>query len=135
MLKILASTCLYVLGNAVGLLVASMVLPGFTINFLSLIVVAVVFTVIVVVATPLLVKISIKNVPQLTGGVALLATLVGLIGASIFSDGLTINGLTTWILAPLIVWLVALIAGLLLPLVLFKKVLHEKDEKIATPQK
>ena len=132
MLRILASTCLYVLGNAVGLLVASIVLPGFTINLLSLIVVAVVFTVIVVVATPLLVKISIKNVPQLSGGVALVATLVGLIGASMFSDGLTIDGLTTWILAPLIVWLVALIAGLVLPLVLFKKVL---DEKKATEEK
>lgn len=128
MLRILASTCLYVLGNAVGLLVASVVLPGFTINLLSLIVVAVVFTVIVVVATPLLVKISIKNVPQMSGGVALVATLVGLIGASMFSDGLTIEGLTTWILAPLIVWLVALIAGLVLPLFLFKKVLEEKKQ-------
>jgi len=126
MLRILASTCLYVLGNAVGLLVASIVLPGFTINLLSLIVVAVVFTVIVVVATPLLVKISIKNVPQLSGGVALVATLVGLIGASMFSDGLTIDGLTTWILAPLIVWLVSLVAGLVLPLILFKKVLDER---------
>jgi hypothetical protein len=118
-----------VLGNAIGLLVASVVLPGFTINLLSLIVVAVIFTVIVVVATPLLVKISLKNVPQMSGGVALVATLVGLIGASMFSDGLTITGLTTWILAPLIVWLVALIAGLLLPLILFKKVLEEKREK------
>ena len=127
MLRILASTCLYVLGNAIGLFVASVVLPGFTISLLSLIAAAVVFTVIVVVATPLLVKISLKNVPQLSGGVALVATLVGLIGTSIFSDGLTIDGLTTWILAPLIVWLVALIAGLLLPLILFKKVLNEKQ--------
>ena len=126
MLRILASTCLYVLGNAIGIVVASQVLPGFTIDLWSVIVVAVVFTVVVVVMTPLLVKISIKNVPQLTGGVALVATLVGLIGASMFSDGLTIDGLTTWILAPLIVWLVALIAGLVLPLILFKKVLDEK---------
>ena len=128
MLRILASTCLYVLGNAIGLVVAALVLPGFTIDAWSLIAVAVVFTIIVVVATPLLVKISIKNVPQLSGGVALVATLVGLIGASFFSDGLTITGLDTWILAPLIVWLIALIAGLLLPLILFRKALEKKQD-------
>ena len=89
---------------------------------------AVAFTVIVVVATPLLVKISLKNVPQMAGGVALVATLVGLFGAAMLSDGLTITGLTTWILAPLIVWLTSLIAGLVLPLILFKKVLEKKQE-------
>lgn len=127
MLRILASTCLYVIGNAVGLLVAAAVLPGFTIDLWSLTAVAVVFTVIVVVATPLLVKISLKNVPQMAGGVALVATLVGLIGAAMLSDGLTITGLSTWILAPLIVWLTSLIAGLVLPLFLFKKVLEKKQ--------
>ena len=128
MLRILASTSLYVLGNAVGLLVAAAVLPGFKIDLWSLIAVAVVFTVIVVVATPLLIKISIKNVPQMSGGVALVATLVGLIGAAMLSDGLTITGLTTWFLAPLIVWVTSLIAGLVLPLILFKKVLEKKQD-------
>jgi hypothetical protein len=128
MLRILASTSLYVLGNAVGLLVAAAVLPGFKIDLWSLIAVAVVFTVIVVVATPLLIKISIKNVPQMSGGVALVATLVGLIGAAMLSDGLTITGLTTWFLAPLIVWVTSLIAGLVLPLILFKKVLERKQD-------
>lgn len=129
MLRLLASTCLYVLGNAVGIVVAAAVLPGFAIDFLSVIVVAAVFSVIVVVATPLLVKISIKYVSQMAGGVALVATLVGLIGANMFSEGLTITGLETWILAPLIIWLVSLIAGLVLPLFLFRKVLEKKKEE------
>ena len=128
MLRLLASTCLYVLGNAIGILVAAKMLPGFSIDLWSTIVVAIVFTVIVVVMTPLLVKISIKHVPQMSGGVALVAILVGLIGTNMLSDGLTITGMSTWILAPLIIWIVSLIAGLVLPFFLFKKVLEERKD-------
>lgn len=129
MIRLIASTILYVLGNAIGIIVASSVLPGFSIDVLSIVIVAVIFTVIVAVITPLLIKISIKNVPQMTGGVALVAILIGLIGTSFFSDGLTIDGLNTWLLAPLIIWVVALIAGLVLPLFLFKKTLEKKKEE------
>ncbi|MBN69344.1 MAG: hypothetical protein CME32_08715 [Gimesia sp.] len=128
MLRLLASTVLYVLGNAIGIVVAAQLLPGFSIDFWSIVIVAAIFTLIVVVITPLLIKISIKNVPQTSGGVALVAILVGLIGTSMFSDGLKISGLTTWILAPLIIWVVALIAGLVLPLFLFKKTLEKVKE-------
>jgi hypothetical protein len=44
------------------------------------------------------------------------------------SDGLSITGLSTWILAPLIIWVVSLIAGLVLPLILFMKVLEKKSD-------
>ncbi len=128
MLRLLASTVLYVLGNAIGLVVASRVLPGFSIDFWSIVIVASIFTLIVVVITPLLIKISLKNVPQMSGGVALVAILVGLIGTSMFSEGLKITGLSTWILAPLIIWIIALIAGLVLPLFLFKKTLEKVKE-------
>ena len=84
MVRLIASTILYVLGNAIGIVVASSVLSGFSIDILSIVIVAVVFTVIVAVITPLLIKISIKNVPQMTGGVALVAILIGLIGTNMF---------------------------------------------------
>lgn len=64
----------------------------------------------------------------MSGGVALVAILVGLIGTSMFSEGLKITGLGTWILAPLIIWIIALIAGLVLPLFLFKKTLEKVKE-------
>jgi uncharacterized protein YneF (UPF0154 family) len=35
--------------------------------------------------------------------------------------------MTTWILATLIVWLMALAAGLILPLFLFKKVMQKRE--------
>ena len=36
------------------------------------------------------------------------------------SDGLTIRGATTWILATLIVWLATMLASILLPVILVK---------------
>ena len=50
-----------------------------------------------------------------------MATLVALIVATLYGDALSIRGgLTTWILATLIVWLVTAAATFLLPLVLIK---------------
>ena len=50
-------------------------------------------------------------------------TFVGLFLTTLFTGGLQIEGLTTWILAPLIVWVAVLLAAILLPMVLFKKLL------------
>ena len=125
MIRLLVSACLFLLANAVGIIVAAWILPGFSIDTPSIITVVVLFTVVEVIADPLLLKISIKSVPQLRGGIALVTTLVGLVITNYLSDGLTITGFTTWILATLIVWLMALAAGLILPLFLFKKVMQK----------
>jgi putative membrane protein len=123
MIRLLASTVLHLLANAAGLLIAAAVLPGFSINGVVFVTAVLIFTVTEVIAGPLIIKIALKNLPALVGGIALVTTLVGLVATDIFSDGLTISGLSTWVLATLIVWLGALIAGLALPLVIFKKTL------------
>lgn len=129
LIRLLASGCLHLLANGAGLIIATLVLPGFSIDAVSLVTVTVIFTVVEVVAGPLLISISLKNVPALTGGIALVTTLVGLLVTDTLSDGLNISGISTWVLASLIVWLCALIAGLVLPLVLFKKALDTRGGK------
>lgn len=129
MIRLLASACLHLLANAAGLLIAAALLgPDFSIDAVSFVTVTVIFTVVEVVAGPLLVSISIRNVPALTGGISLVTTFVGLLVADLLSDGLKIEGVSTWVLASLIVWAGALVAGLILPLLLFKKAL-EKGKK------
>jgi len=126
MIRLLVSACVYLLANAVGIIAAAFVLSGFSIDTPSIIAVVVLFTIVEVIADPLMLKISIKSAPQLRGGIALVTTLVGLIITNYVSDGLTITGFSTWILATLIVWLMALIAGVVLPLFLFKKVMQKR---------
>jgi hypothetical protein len=65
------------------------------------------------------------SLPALRGGVALVTTLVGLIVTTLVSSGIHITGLSTWVLATLIVWLFALFATLILPLIIFKRTLEK----------
>jgi putative membrane protein len=130
MLRLLASAVLHLIGNAVGLVLASLILSGFSINGAAFVVALLIFTAVEVVMGPLIAKIALKNVPSLLGGIALVTTFVGLLVTDIVSSGLSISGATTWILATLIVWLGALIAGILLPLVLFRKVMRDaRDDR------
>ena len=129
MMRLVATIVLELAANAVGLIVAAWLLPGFSINLLGFIVVLAIFTVVKFIAAPLMLKMSLQYVRQFSGGVALVTTFVGLFITALLTDGLTITGLSTWILATLIVWLFGVIAAIVLPLVLFKKVLSEVRDR------
>jgi len=125
----LLSAAALLIGNAAGLLLAVLLLPGFKIAPLSIVVVVLVFTVVQVVADPLITKISEKNVPALKGGVALAVTFVGLLITDLIASGLTIGGVSNLLAATLLVWLGAVIAGVLIPMFLFKDLQQPKGKK------
>lgn len=125
MLRFLASTTLHLLGNALGLFVASLVLSGFQIKLVGFLVSLLFFTVVEVLLGPFVLKMAVQYAPALRGGIALVTTFVGLILTSMFTDGLVIVGITTWVLAPLIVWLSVLLAAVVLPMFMFKKLLAD----------
>lgn len=89
------------------------------------------FTAVEVLLGPFVLKMAIQYAPALRGGIALVTTFLGLLVTSWLTDGLRIEGVTTWVLAPLIVWLCVLLAAILLPMVLFKNVLGEARERRA----
>lgn len=119
MKRFLISTAAHLVGNAIGLLLASFLLAGFSIAPLALLIVVVVFTAVEVIAAPILKKLSENNLPSLMGGIALVTTFVGLIVTDLFVDGFTIGGISNLLAATLLVWLGALIAGVLLPKYVF----------------
>jgi len=110
----------------VGLLVAASVLDGMTITGAAFVVAVLIFTVVEVIADPLLTKMALTNLPALRGGVALVTTFVGLVITSLVSSGLDISGAKTWLMATFIVWLAALLAGLILPVFLVKKAVDNR---------
>jgi putative membrane protein len=130
--RLLASVALTLIGNAIGLVVAALLLDDMSLSGVAFVVDVVVFTVAFVILRPLTIKLTMKHSSTLAGGSALVATLAALIVADVISDGLTITGVTTWILATLIIWIAALVAGVLLPLVLFKKALARRSAPHAT---
>ena len=125
MVRFLARTALYLLANSLGLIAAAVLLDGFTLDPVGFVVSVLVFTAVETLLGPFVVKMAIQYAPALRGGIALVTTFVGLLITSALTDGVRIEGLTTWLVAPFIVWAFVLVAAILLPLVLFKKVLSE----------
>jgi putative membrane protein len=127
MVRMLISLVIQLVANAVGLLVAASVLDKVTISGSAFLIAVVIFTVVYALAQPFLTQLAVSKAPALRGGVALIATLVGLIVTAWVSDGLQIDGLSTWFIAALIVWAVSLIGVFLLPLIFVKKKVEEKN--------
>jgi Flp pilus assembly protein TadB len=79
-----------------------------------------------VVSRPYFTSLAMKGASYLQGATALAATLAGLIITTLISDGLQIEGLATWVYATLIVWVAALAAALVLPVIFVKSRLEER---------
>lgn len=126
MIRLVVRTVIAVAANAVGLIVAALVLDRMEIDVTSFVVAVVIFTVVFAVLQPFLAVQLRRLGPAALGGVSLIATLVALVITDLVSDGFTISGVTTWILAALIVWLGALIAAFVLPYLGLKRYLEER---------
>ena len=126
MIRFLVRTLIALVANAVGLIVAAIVLDDVELDATSFVVAVVIFTAVFVLLQPFLAVQLRRMGPGMLGAVSLIATLVSLIVTDLLTDGLSISGVLTWILAALIVWLVALVATLLLPFLGLKKYLDER---------
>ncbi len=115
-------------GNAIGLLLASLLLAGFAVKPISFIVVVIVFTLVQVVAEPLILKLGEKKAPALKGGIALIVTFVGLLVTDLITAGLTVGGISNLLAATLLVWLGALIASIVLPIYVFTELREPKKK-------
>lgn len=121
MLRLIVSFGIHLAANAVGLLIANLVLDDLTIEAGPFLWAVLIFTVVETFAGPLIMKIALQNAKGLMGGIALVTTFVGLLVTEIIADGFDIDGVSTWIAATVIVWLAAMLAGLLIPVILVKR--------------
>ena len=94
-IRFIVRTAIVLLGNAVGLIVASLVLDGFSIDVTGFILSLIIFTVAVALMTPFLASTMRRNQssPSAIGGVALISTFVALLITAILSDGVSISGI------------------------------------------
>ncbi len=128
MARMFANLVVLVIANAIGLLVAAWLLDDVDLSAGAFVIAVAVFTVVEIIAQPLIIKVGWKYARPLTGASALVATFVALVVTTIVTDGLQIRGAAAWLLSTVIVWAAALIAALLLPLVMFKKVLGRRGD-------
>ncbi len=126
MIRLLIRIGLSLLGNALGLWVASLILDDMSVSGTAFVLAVVIFTVLTVVIQPLITKMAMQNAPALQGSSALVTTFVALLITELVSDGLSITGLSTWIFATVIVWFFTMIAAWLLPLFILKEARDDK---------
>ena len=126
MIRFLINTAVYMAAAAIGLIVADVVLDGLSIVYpIGFVVAALLFGLIQAVLTPFFESITEKNASVLTGGVGLISAFVALFITAAISDDISVDGLTTWFLAALIIWLASMVAALILKLTVAKKIIKE----------
>ncbi|WP_062287597.1 phage holin family protein [Demequina phytophila] len=128
MVRFLINTLIFFGSAALGLWITSMVLDGFTIDFVGLLVAAVIFTVAQWILSPLIFKMATKYANAFLGGVGLVSTFVALLITSLVVDGLSIDGVGTWIAATVLVWLITALATWLLPMIFLKKAVENRRD-------
>jgi len=102
-------------GNAIGLWIASLILDeDMQLSGLAFVLAVAIFTVFVAILEPLVSNAADRWANFLGGASALIATGLALILTNWLSDGLSIDGIGTWVLATLIVWAAATIVGVVL---------------------
>lgn len=115
MMRLLIRAVIFFVSSAIGLLVAALVLDDFEVTPSGFLLVVVLFALIQSIISPFLMKVAAKNATAFLGGIGLLATFIALLVATVVGDSLTINGVSTWIAATVIVWLATAVATFLLP--------------------
>lgn len=125
MIRLVALAVVNLIANTVALIVTSLVLDDMALDAGGLVFSVIVFTVVEIVVEPFFRQQAILKAPALLGSTALVATLTSLIVTTLLTDGMRISGTLTWVLATVLVWAISLAGELLLPLVMFKKVLAE----------
>jgi uncharacterized membrane protein YvlD (DUF360 family) len=128
MIRFLVSAVLFLAAAAIGLLAADAILNDMSITSVtSFLWVVVIFALLQAVLAPFFLKSTRKNAPALIGGTGLITTYVALLVTNLLTDGLVINGIGTWLLAGLIVWLATMLAAFILPLIFVKKAVENRN--------
>jgi putative membrane protein len=108
--------------SATALLVAAAVLDDFHVSTLTFPILVVEFAVILLITRAAVVTLVHRNVHALSSFVGLIGAFAALVVTDFVSDGLNIDGVTTWIWATLIVWGGMIVADLLFGRRLFRGV-------------
>ncbi len=129
MIRFLIRIAINLVTAALGLLLAGWIIPGVTLHIGGFLVAIVIFTVAQAILSPFIFNVARQYASPILGGIGLVSTLIALFLATLFSAGLQIDGVTAWVLAPLVVWIVTALGGWILGAIFIKKKLDSRGAK------
>jgi hypothetical protein len=131
MIRFLIRAAIFLVTAALGLWIASLILPGFVLTWEGFFISIVVFALAQSLLAPFIFNVARKYASPLLGGIGLVSTFVALLIATLFTGGLQITGAVAWIVGTLIVWLVTALGGWLLPVIFLKEKINGSDRRTA----
>ena len=99
--------------NAIALILCALIFPGFQLQVDGFIVALIVFAVLSGVFTWFVLKFLLRNAGSVVALTGLVATFLALLVTSAFTEGLDIDGTSTWILSTLLIWIISMFIWLL----------------------
>jgi hypothetical protein len=121
MIRFLISAAIFLGTAAAGLLIAGWLIDGVELQPAGFVVAVLVFALCQGVLGPFVFNVARQYASAVLGGIGLVTTLLSLAIASLFEGGLHITGITAWILASLVVWLVTALGGWVLGAIFVKR--------------
>ena len=135
MIRFLLSVAISIVSAAVALLVASSLIPGVDVSASGFVVAVLVFTIAQAVLAPFVFNLARTYASAVLGGIGLVSTFLGLFVATLFPDGLTISGVTAWVLSALVVWLITALGTWILGALIIKRWWERRElRKDAAPK-
>lgn len=127
MIRFLIRTAIFFASAFVGIVAADLILPGFSVTgWTSYLWVAIVFALVQALVSPLLGRLAQRRAAVFTSGIGLVSTLVALVVTAVVTGSLSVDGLGTWVVAALVVWLFGAIAAFVLPFLVVKRAVQER---------
>ena len=121
MIRFLWSIGVSLVSAAIAFLVTSLVVKNFHLTWGGFIVGVLVFVAAQALLSPFVFNMARKYASPVLGGVGIISTLLSLWVATLFSDGLRIDGAGAWVLSALIVWFITAIGSWILLWLIAKK--------------
>ncbi|MGK0715498.1 phage holin family protein [Leucobacter sp. W1153] len=126
MIRFLLGVATNLVLSALALLIAGWLLPDVTLRLGGFFVAVAIFTVAQSILGPFVFNMARKYASALLGGVGLVSTFLALWVATLFSGGIQISG-TSWVLAPLIVWIITALGGWIILGIVVERYLKKRE--------
>lgn len=131
MIRFLLSLGISVVSAALALLVAAAVVDGVRVQAAGFIVAVLVFALAQALLAPFVFSMARKYASAILGGIGIVSTMLALFVATLFPGGLQIQGLTAWIVTPLVVWLITALGTWILGALIIKRWWINREPKSA----
>lgn len=121
MIRFLLSLGISIVSAAVALLVAAAVVDGVRVQAAGFVVAVLVFAVAQALLSPFVFTMARTYASAVLGGVGIVSTMLALFVATLFPGGLQIQGVTAWVVTPLVVWLITALGTWILGVLIIKR--------------